>query len=86
MTNMAIDVWRACLIVGDRDCNGGMASNGRWAISTVQSSKWILHCLERWLLEVLENVQSKKFKTNKAIKDGGSTAGLPPNNKQKDHQ
>ena len=24
--------------------------------------------------------------TNKAIKDGGSTAGLPPNNKQKDHQ
>ena len=23
---------------------------------------------------------------NKAIKDGGSTAGLPPNNKQKDHQ
>ena len=23
---------------------------------------------------------------NKAIKDGGSTAVLPPNNKQKDHQ
>ena len=27
-----------------------------------------------------------KYKYNKAIKDGGSTAGLPPNNKQKDHQ
>ena len=26
------------------------------------------------------------FSFNKAIKDGGSTAGLPPNNKQKDHQ
>ena len=26
------------------------------------------------------------FRINKAIKDGGSTAGLPPNNKQKDHQ
>ena len=64
MTNMAIDVWRACLIVGGRDCNGGMASNGIWAISTGRFSKWILHCLERWLLEVLENVQSKKFKTN----------------------
>ena len=26
------------------------------------------------------------YGANKAIKDGGSTAGLPPNNKQKDHQ
>ena len=32
------------------------------------------------------NRQATSFEENKAIKDGGSTAGLPPNNKQKDHQ
>ena len=33
-----------------------------------------------------EDKGKDKDKDNKAIKDGGSTAGLPPNNKQKDHQ
>ena len=34
----------------------------------------------------LPNMKIQRYKENKAIKDGGSTAGLPPNNKQKDHQ
>ena len=39
------------------------------------SKSFWYHCLDDQNLE-----------KNKAIKDGGSTAGLPTNNKQKDHQ
>ena len=71
------------------ECNVGhlcvlFASMGRYA-PTVQ--KPIAYYWPSSLREsvAVKKTDAKRIK-NKPIKDGGSTAALPPNNKQKDHQ
>ena len=46
--------------------------------------KYFQAAADNGLVELSVNAEPNEI--NKAIKDGGSTAGLPPNNKQKDHQ